>query len=70
MNIRIKEIRQEKGLSQSEVSKLLKISQQVYSNYELEQRKLPINILVKLSDLFNVSTDYILGLTDNPKRNK
>lgn len=43
---------------------LLNCSQQVYSNYELGQRDIPTDILIKLARIHNVSVDYILGLTD------
>ncbi len=46
----------------------LNCSQQVYSNYELGQRDIPTDILIKLAEFYSVSVDYILGITDNPKR--
>lgn len=49
---------------------MLNCSQQVYSNYELGQRDIPTDILIKLSRFYKVSTDYILGETDNPKQLK
>ena len=45
-------------------------SQKTYSNYELGQRDIPTDVLIKLALFYNVSVDYILGLTNNPKRNK
>lgn len=50
------------------MANFLHCSQQVYSNYELGQRDIPTDILIRLSRFFDVSTDYILGLTENPKR--
>ena len=44
-------------------------SQQVYSNYELGQRDIPTEILIRLSEFYRVSVDYLLGLTDHPERN-
>ena len=58
------------GNSNNEISKKLNCSQQVYSNYELGQRDIPTDILIKLSMLYGVSVDYILGITDNPIINK
>lgn len=52
------------------MAKALSCSQQVYSNYELGQRDIPTDILIKLSLFYNVSTDYILGITNNPRINK
>ena len=67
---RIRDLREDNDYTQKEVSKILNCSQQVYSNYELGQRDIPTDILIKLSDLYDVSTDYILGVSDNPKRLK
>ncbi len=65
----IRELREDHDLSQREVSAKLNCSQQVYSNYELGQRDVPTDILIKLSYFYDVSTDYLLDLTNNPKRN-
>lgn len=67
---RIRDLREDRDLTQKEISKKLNCSQQVYSNYELGQRDIPTDILIKLSMLYNVSVDYILGITDNPTINK
>ena len=67
---RIRDLREDKDFKQRQLAEYLHCSQQVYSNYELGQRDIPTDILIKLADLYNVSTDYILGLTNNPKRNK
>lgn len=55
-------------MKQRELAALLNCSQQVYSNYELGQRDIPTDVLIKLSTLYNVSVDYILGITNTPKR--
>lgn len=62
-------MREDHDLKQREVAEYLNCSQRAYSNYELGQRDIPTEILIKLSSLYNVSTDYLLGLTNNPKRN-
>ena len=67
---RIRDLREDNNRTQKELSKILNCSQQVYSNYELGQRDIPTDILIKLSKYYNVSVDYILGLSDNPKRIK
>lgn len=64
---RIRDLREDNDLTQKEIAKMLNCSQQVYSNYELGQRDIPTDILIKLSKFYNVSTDYILGISDNPK---
>ena len=65
---RIRDLREDKDLTQKALAKALNCSQQVYSNYELGQRDIPTDILIKLSAFYNVSVDYILGISDNPKR--
>lgn len=67
---RIRNLREDRDLKQRQVAELLNCSQQVYSNYELGQRDIPTDILIRLSNFYNVSVDYLLGLTSNPKRNK
>lgn len=67
---RIRDLREDKDITQKEISKILNCSQQVYSNYELGQRDIPTYILIELSKFYNVSVDYILGITDNPKIQK
>ena len=62
---RIRDLREDNDLTQKQVANKLKCSQQVYSNYELGQRDIPTDILIALSKLYNVSIDYILGLSDN-----
>ena len=67
---RIRDLREDNDLTQREMAKNLNCSQQVYSNYELGQRDIPTDVLIKLSLFYNVSVDFILGLSDNPKINK
>ena len=67
---RIRDLREDHDLKQRQVAEYLRCSQQVYSNYELGQRDIPTDILIKLSGFYNVSVDYILGITENPKINK
>ena len=67
---RIRDLREDRDLKQRQLAEYLNCSQQVYSNYELGQRDIPTDVLINLSNLYNVSVDYILGLTNNPKRNK
>lgn len=64
----IRALREDHDMTQKQVCDLLHCSQQVYSNYELGQRDIPTDVLIKLSEIYGVSTDYILGLTDNPRR--
>ena len=66
---RIRDLREDHDMKQKEVAAFLNCSQQVYSNYELGQRDIPTDILIRLAQLYQVSIDYILGQTSNPKRN-
>lgn len=65
--LRIKDLREDKDMTQAEVSKLLNISQTNYSKYELGKINIPIETLKKLSIIFNTSIDYLLGMTDEVK---
>lgn len=67
---RIRDLREDHDMKQRQVAEYLCCSQQVYSNYELGQRDVPTEILIKLAALYGVSIDYLLGQTANPKRNK
>lgn len=67
---RIRDLREDRDLKQREVAQFLNCSQQVYSNYELGQRDIPTETLIRLSQLYKVSVDYILGLTDEQKTYK
>lgn len=66
---RLKEIRKDRDISQKQIAEYLKITQQQYSLYESGERDLPIRCLVDLSKYYKLSTDYILGLS-NEERNK
>lgn len=70
MYSRVRDLREDRDMTQRELAAHLCCSQQVYSNYELGQRDIPTDILIKLSKFYGVSTDYILGLTNNPKQIK
>lgn len=67
---RIRDLREDHDLTQKQLAAALNCSQQVYSNYELGQRDIPTDILIKLSRFYQVSTDYILGISDVPEIQK
>lgn len=67
---RIRDLREDRDLKQRQIADYLHCSQQVYSNYELGQRDIPTDVLIRLANFYNVSIDYLLGQTNNPKRNK
>lgn len=62
--MRLKEIREDKDLSQSDVAKLLHTTQQQYSKYELGIQLIPIDRLYILADFYHVSLDYLVCRTD------
>lgn len=61
---KLKLLRKQKGLTQLQVAKRIGVSKAVISNYELSNRTPPYEILIKLAKLYNVSTDYLLGIDD------
>ena len=64
---RIRELRQDNDYTQSEIAKMLGVAQTTYSQYELEKRPMPIEYLIALCEFYNISADYMLGLTDKRK---
>ena len=64
MKTRIRNLREDNDLTQSEISKYLNISQVAYSYYELGRRTIPLELLSKLADYYNTSIDYLLYRTD------
>lgn len=66
---RIKDLREENFWTQKYVASRLNISQRAYSYYESGERSLPIDVLCSLAELYDVSTDYLLGRTNVRKPN-
>ena len=64
--MRLKELREDRDIRQKEIAEYLHIRQNTYSQYETEQRQLPIDVLIALAKFYQTSTDYLLGLTNNP----
>ena len=63
---RIRDLREDRDLNQTQVASMLGMSQTGYSKYETGEHDIPTAILVKLADYYNVSVDYLLGRTNNP----
>ena len=61
---RLKGLREDKDLLQKDIAKYLDVTQVAYSCYEIGRRQIPVDALIKLANYYNVSVDYILGLTD------
>ena len=68
--MRLKEIRKKKGISQLKLALDLNMNQNSVSRYENCEREADYATLIKFADYFDVSIDYILERTDNPKTNK
>ncbi len=66
---RIRDLREDKDLTQKQMGEILSCSQRVYSNYERGELDIPTEILIKLADYHNVSVDYILNRTDEKETN-
>lgn len=67
---RIRNLREDKDMTQVQMAKILMCSQRIYSNYERGDVDIPTDILIKLADYHNVSVDYLLNRTSNPNINK
>lgn len=61
---RIRDLREDRDLSQTQIAELLKVHQTTYSDYELGNVNVPVPALHTLADFYNVSVDYLLGRTD------
>ncbi len=66
---RLRDLREDHDLKQKDVATMLRIQQTVYSRYERGFQNIPLEHLVFLADYYDVSVDYLLGRTNNPKTN-
>ena len=67
---RIRDLREDNDYNQTDIAELLGCNQSSYSDYETGRSDIPTQRLIKLCEFYNVSADYILGLTDKPGRKK
>lgn len=67
---RLRDLREDMDMNQTQVAQLLFTSQTVYSRYERGFQTIPVEHLIILADFYDVSTDYILGRTNNKRINK
>ena len=67
---RLRDLREDRDLNQTEVAKMLGMSQTGYSKYETGENDIPTAVLIKLADFYDTSIDYVLGRTDIKKRYK
>ena len=61
---RLRDLREDRDLTQKQVAEMLGMSQTGYSKYETGENDIPTHILIRLADFYQTSTDYILGRTD------
>ena len=64
---RLRDLREDKSLTQKEIGKILNMSQTGYNQYEIGKNDIPTKVLIELSNFYNTSVDYLLGLTNEPK---
>ncbi len=64
---RLKDTRVDHDKTQKDIAELLQYNRRVYSRYESGVRTIPIELLIKLADLYETSIDYLVGRTDEPK---
>lgn len=67
---RLRDLREDRDMSQTQMAKILGMSQTGYSKYETGENDIPTEILIKLADFHEVSVDYILNRTNNKELNK
>lgn len=63
---RIRDLRIDRGLTQSQVAQVLNVKQNTYSQYEIGVLNYPLDVVIRLAQFYGTSTDYLLGLTDIP----
>lgn len=63
---RIRDLRIDRGLTQSQVAQVLNVKQNTYSQYEIGVLNYPLDVVIRLAQFYGTSTDYLLGLTDTP----
>ena len=68
--MRLKELRKKKGISQLRLATDLNTTQNTISRYETGEREPGVAELIKIADYFNISVDYLIGRTENPKMNR
>lgn len=67
---RLRDLREDHDWTQTDVAKMLHMTQTGYAKYELGQRDIPSDVLIQLANIYHTSIDYLLGQTKNPERNK
>ena len=66
MSNRLRDMREDRDLTQKALADFLKVHQTTYSDYEIGKLNVPIDVFIKLAKFYNTSIDYLAGITDNP----
>ena len=67
---RIQDLRTDADMSQKQLSEILHISQRSYSHYETGSRNIPVEMVIRLANYYDISVDYLVGRTDKKEMNK
>ena len=67
---RIQDLRTDANMSQKQLSEILHISQRSYSHHETGSRNIPVEMLIRLANYYDISVDYLVGRTDKKEMNK
>ena len=67
---RIQDLRTDADMSQKQLSEILHISQRSYSHYETGSSNIPVEMLIRLANYYDISVDYLVGRTDKKEMNK
>lgn len=67
MRLKIKDLREDRDIKQKDIAEFLLCDQSLYSKYEREEREIPLRLIIKLAEYFDVSIDYLVGRTDVKK---
>lgn len=65
--MRIRDLREDRDLTQAQIAKILNCNRNTYTQYETGKRQVPLQVLIKLSRFYNTSVDYLIEETDEPK---
>lgn len=66
MHLRIRDLREDRDLTQKQISAMLMCDQSLYSKYERGERDIPLVLIIKLADYYRTSIDYLVGRSDDP----
>lgn len=67
MELRIRDMREDRDLTQQAIADMVQCDQSLYSKYERGEREIPLSIIAKLADYYKTSVDYLIGRTDEPR---